>query len=215
MTAQQSKFCRCEACSDGSCCSWGSNKSSDNYRSFSVGLAMTCVSIGFCVDGHPVMGVIYAPASDEWYVGVKGYGSFRNGVRILQQTSSSTKSIEKAVICCEFGYSRKQHEIDAMLGAVSRILARGCRAIRQLGSGCLDLCYVASGRLDIVYAGIVNEGWKPWDYCAGLVICQEAGCIMESIDQTTPGEFDLYSKSILCGTSRELVDECRILLTKK
>jgi myo-inositol-1(or 4)-monophosphatase len=176
---------------------------------------MTCVSIGFCVDEHPVMGVIYAPASNEWYLAVRGYGAYRNGVRIMQQTSSATKSIEKAVICCEFGYSRKQEEIDAMLGAVSRILARGCRAIRQLGSGCLDLCYVASGRLDVVYAGIVNEGWKPWDYAAGLVICQEAGCIMEAIDQTVPGEFDLYSKSILCGVSRELVDECRSLLDLK
>ena len=90
------------------------------------------------------------------------------------------------------------------------------RAIRQLGSGCLDLCYVATGRLDIVYAGIVNEGWKPWDYAAGLVICQEAGCVMKSIDQPAgQKEFDLYSKSILCGTSRELVDECRSLLLKQ
>jgi fructose-1,6-bisphosphatase/inositol monophosphatase family enzyme len=99
-----------------------------------------------------------------------------------------------------------------MLGAVSRILAKGCRAIRQLGSGCLDLCYVATGQLDVVYAGVVNEGWKPWDYAAGLVICTEAGCVMESIDQTPGDEFDLYSKSILCGTSRELVDECSKLI---
>lgn len=184
----------------------------DGTTNFSSAIPMTCVSIGFCLDGCPVMGVIYAPASNECYFAVKGFGAYRNGVRILQQSSSTTKVIEKAIICCEFGYSRKQNEIDAMLGAVSRILARGCRAIRQLGSGCLDLCYVATGRLDIVYAGIVNEGWKPWDYAAGLVICEEAGCIMESIDQTVPGVFDLYSNSILCGVSRELVDECRKVL---
>jgi fructose-1,6-bisphosphatase/inositol monophosphatase family enzyme len=173
---------------------------------------MTCVSIGFCISGHPVMGVIYAPVTNEWYLAVKGHGAYRNGIRILQQSSRSTKSIEQAVICCEFGYSRDQKEIDAMLGAVSRILGRGCRAIRQLGSGCLDLCYVATGRLDIVYAGIANEGWKPWDYAAALVVCQEAGCVMESIDQPTPGGFDLYSKSVLCGVSRTLVNDCRRLL---
>jgi fructose-1,6-bisphosphatase/inositol monophosphatase family enzyme len=186
----------------------------DGTTNFSSGLNMCCVSIGFCVSGKPVMGVIYAPITNEWYLAVRHHGAYRNGKRILsQQGSNNKKSIEKAVICCEFGYSRKPEEIDAMLGAVSRILAKGCRAIRQLGSGCLDLCYVATGRLDVVYAGIVNEGWKPWDYAAGLVICQEAGCIMESIDQK-PGddEFDLYSKSILCGVSRELVDQCRSLL---
>lgn len=102
-----------------------------------------------------------------------------------------------------------------MLGAVSRILSEGCRAIRQLGSGCLDLCYVATGRLDVVYAGIVNEGWKPWDYAAGFVVCHESGCVMESITQQAGEEFDLYSKSILCGASRELVDECRSLLLKQ
>jgi fructose-1,6-bisphosphatase/inositol monophosphatase family enzyme len=185
----------------------------DGTTNFSSGLSMTCVSIGFCVNGRPVMGVIYAPITEEWYLAVKGHGAYRNGVPITQRADDSKKSLQTAVVCCEFGYSRKQDEIDAMLGAVSKILAKGCRGIRQLGSGCLDLCYVATGRLDVVYAGIVNEGWKPWDYAAGLVICQEAGCIMESIDQKAGEDFDLYSKSILCGVSRELVDECRALLT--
>ena len=187
----------------------------DGTTNFSQGLNMTCISIAFCDKNRPVVGVIYAPATDEWYIGVKGLGSYRNGVLLCSQQQKTKKSMQQAVVCCEFGYSRKQDEIDAMLGAVSRILAEGCRAIRQLGSGCLDLCYVASGRLDLVYAGIVNEGWKPWDYAAGLVICQEAGCVMESIEQNGGDEFDLYSKSILCGASRELVDECRDLLLKK
>jgi myo-inositol-1(or 4)-monophosphatase len=177
---------------------------------------MTCVSIAFCKDKRPVMGVIYAPITNEWYLAVKGHGAYRNGKRITQRCSTNNKSFQQSVICCEFGYSRKQTEIDAMLGAVSRILAEGCRGIRQLGSGCLDLCYVATGRLDVVYAGIVNEGWKPWDYAAALVICQESGCIMESITPQPAGEeFDLYSKSILCGATRELVDECRSMLLKQ
>jgi len=186
----------------------------DGTTNFSSGMPLTCVSIGFCHGGRPVMGVIYAPATDEWYVAVRGYGAFRNGVKIQAPLAEKDKSFKEAIVCCEFGYSRKQHEIDTMLGAVSKILATGCRAIRQLGSGCLDLCYVATGKIDIVYAGVVNEGWKPWDYAAGLVICEEAGCVMESIDQTAGKPFDLYSKSILCATSRKLADECRALLLK-
>jgi len=182
----------------------------DGTTNFSQGLFMTCISIGYCVGGKPVMGVVYAPATEEWYLGVSGHGAFRNGVQIKQ--SNPKTSLERAVVCCEFGYSREQHEIDAMLAAVSRILQHGCRAIRQLGSGVLDLCYVATGRIDVVYSGIVNEGWKPWDYAAGLVICQEAGCVMEAIQQAPGQTFDLYGKSILCGVSREVVDDMRKVL---
>jgi myo-inositol-1(or 4)-monophosphatase len=85
----------------------------DGTTNFSVALCMTCVSIGFCSDeGKPVMGVIYAPATNEWYMAVKGHGAFCNGRRILPNKLEK-KSISKAVVCCEFGYSRKQEEIDA------------------------------------------------------------------------------------------------------
>lgn len=182
----------------------------DGTTNFSQGLFLTCVSIAYCVGGKPVMGVVYAPATDEWYIAVTGHGAYRNGIRI--QNHNSKTSVTQAVVCCEFGYSRQPQEIHAMLGAVSKLLQHGCRAIRQLGSGVLDLCYIATGQLDVVYAGIVNEGWKPWDYAAGLVICQEAGCIMEAIDQRPGDDFDLYGKSILCGANRALVDEMRTIL---
>jgi fructose-1,6-bisphosphatase/inositol monophosphatase family enzyme len=79
----------------------------------------------------------------------------------------------------------------------------------------LDLCYVATGRLDVVYAGVANEGWKPWDYCAANVIVEEAGGVMESLTGQDPDQdFDLYSKSIVCATTKELLEETRkILLT--
>ena len=99
-----------------------------------------------------------------------------------------------------------------MVGVVERILNHGCRSTRQLGSGVLDLCYVATGRLDAVYAGVAGEGWKPWDFCAGLVIVEEAGCVIEAIDQKKQGPFDMYSKSHICATSQELLEELRKLI---
>jgi fructose-1,6-bisphosphatase/inositol monophosphatase family enzyme len=188
----------------------------DGTTNFFAGLhALTCVSIGYCdgVTGRPVVGVIYAPGTDELYVAVSGYGAYRNGERIYQRREQSTKSLQDAVVCVEFGYTRNKEHIDIVLGSVSKVMESGCRAIRQLGSGCMDLCYVASGRIDVVYAGVATEGWKPWDYAAGLVVCQEAGCIMESLEQEQVGtDFDLYSTSIICGVSRELVDELRLIL---
>jgi fructose-1,6-bisphosphatase/inositol monophosphatase family enzyme len=103
-----------------------------------------------------------------------------------------------------------------MTTAVQNVLQHGCRTTRCLGSGVLDLCYVASGRLDVVYAGVATEGWKPWDYCAASVIVQEAGAIIQPLivqDGYDEG-FDLYSKSVLCASSRELAEETRRVVLK-
>jgi fructose-1,6-bisphosphatase/inositol monophosphatase family enzyme len=183
----------------------------DGTTNFAAGLALTCVSIALCVDKRPVVGVIYAPITNELYLAVKGHGAFRNGQLIFQRLSNTPMS--QAVVCCEFGYPREVDAIRKMVGAVERILQHGCRAVRALGSGCLDLCYVATGRLDVVYAGVATEGWHPWDYAAGLVICQESGAVMEAIDQTPGQEFDLYSKSVICAVSRDLLEECRRIIT--
>jgi myo-inositol-1(or 4)-monophosphatase len=199
----------------------------DGTTNFNAGLSsLTCVSIGFChptdlrrhsggnvLKNRPVMGVVYAPGNDDLYVAVKGYGAYRNNVKIYQNKQTACKTLQTAVIGCEFGYSRQKDEVDAMLGALSAIMLSGCRAIRQLGSGVLDLCLVASGRLDLVYSGIVNEGWKPWDYAAGLVICEEAGCFMESLDQErSDQEFDLYGNSVIAAVSRDLIDETKLVI---
>jgi len=77
--------------------------------------------------------------------------------------------------------------------------------------------------LDIVYTGVADEGWKPWDYCAATVVAEEAGCTILSLYGRKEGaeefdekgmvvdgsSFDIYSKSMICGVNRTLVEECR------
>ena len=74
---------------------------------------------------------------------------------------------------------------------------------------------MATGRLDGVFAGVAGaDGWKPWDYCAGMVIALETGCAMEAIDQTNKGEeFDIYSDSVICATNPDLLEELRNAIT--
>lgn len=204
----------------------------DGTTNFANGLPLCCVSIGLCDQKMPVMGCIYVPMTKELYVAVKGYGAYRNGVRIHSTTPSSPKKmLRDAILVIELGHSeREESGVDRVLSVFRKLLLEGIRASRQLGSGVLDLCYVASGRVDVVYAGIHGEGWKPWDYCAGVVVAQEAGAVVKSIfgrpgkegtqhtdefDLVTGAvrkdapDFDIYSKSVICGTSAELVAECR------
>jgi fructose-1,6-bisphosphatase/inositol monophosphatase family enzyme len=181
----------------------------DGTTNFASGLPLTCVSIGLCVEGKPTLGVVYAPMTEEFYIGVKGYGCYRNGILISKRRKEINKIMKESVVCTEFGYTRDKDGIDKMISAVQRILYNGCRTTRQFGSGVLNLCYVATGRIDIVYAGIAGEGWKPWDYCAGMVIAIEAGCTIESFTQNSDDEFDIYSDSVICAVNSSLVKEFR------
>mmetsp|Transcript_14216 Transcript_14216/g.18553 ORF Transcript_14216/g.18553 Transcript_14216/m.18553 type:complete len:393 (+) Transcript_14216:54-1232(+) len=185
----------------------------DGTINFASGLPMCCVSIGFCLDRKPLMGVVYAPMTDELYIGVVGYGAFRNAVKIMP-TKKDTP-LREAVVCFEFGYVRGRKEVSTMIGIVEKIMIHGCRTSRQIGSGVLDLCYVATGRLDVVYAGVAGDGWKPWDLCAGYVIASEAGCVMESFQQKDSSEFDLYSQNHICATNKGLLEDIRTFVKEE
>ena len=187
----------------------------DGTTNFAAGLPLTCVSIGLCIQRRPVLGVVYAPATEELYLAVAGAGAYRNGARILlRHHPSRNVMLRDAVVGFEFGYARDPTAVDRMVQVVARILHHGCRTMRSLGSGVLDLCYVATGRLDVVYAGVAGEGWKPWDYCAGVLIVQEAGGVVQAIAQS-PAEkhFDLYSESIICAVNASLLEEVREKIT--
>ena len=68
--------------------------------------------------------------------------------------------------------------------AMGKILPH-VRDIRRLGSAALDLCYVARGAMDGYYEITLN----PWDVAAGLIIAQEAGALVTSVDGS-PVHFD-------------------------
>ena len=160
------------------------------------------------------MGVVYAPMTDELYIAVRGHGAYRNGVK-LSVEPSATAILRDAIIDFEFGYCRSEEAIAAMVGAVQRLYQHGCRATRCLGSGVLDLCYVATGRLDVVYAGVASEGWKPWDYAAGMVVALEAGCSIESLIGNEGKELDIYDKSVICAGNQELLQQARRVVLGK
>jgi len=191
----------------------------DGTTNFASGCCLTCVSIGLCVGGRPIMGVAFAPKTQELYLAVDGLGAYRNGERIHStDNGSQKKTLKNSVVCFEFGYARSEEGVNNMVDAVRRILKHGCRSTRSYGSGVLDLCYVASGRLDVVYTGIAEEGWKPWDYCAAMVIAEEAGCTIRALksgDFDKDGKvlpdsrFDIYSKNMICGVNDTVVEECR------
>jgi len=186
----------------------------DGTANFANGLPLTCVSLGFCVGKKPVLGVVYAPLTCELFLAVKGFGSYRNTCKILSTSSNeeeALKTLSNAIVCFEFGSSRGEQNVKKLVSGMERILQHGCRCTRSLGSGVLDMCYVATGKLDVVYCGMANEGWKPWDYCAGSLVVEEAGGFVRSLQGGYVEEdgFDIYESSMICGVSKALVEESR------
>jgi fructose-1,6-bisphosphatase/inositol monophosphatase family enzyme len=94
--------------------------------------------------------------------------------------------------------------MNAMFGALQSIMKRRPHAVRQLGSGVLDLCYVACGRLDAVYTGVAGEGWKPWDYCAGILLITEAGGVVRTIENDA---FHVDADSLVAAGTDELMND--------
>ena len=174
---------------------------SDGTTNFVHSFPFSCVSIGLCVAGEPVLGVVYCASTRELFLAAKGAGAFLNGRRI---SVSAAKSLPEALVLTEFGYSREAKNVDKWLSTARTVVLAGAHGLRSLGSGVIDLCYIAAGRVDAGYTGVSEEGWKPWDYCAGAVILTEAGATLTNI---RGDRFDLYGDSILTAATPELAKE--------
>jgi myo-inositol-1(or 4)-monophosphatase len=83
----------------------------------------------------------------------------------------------------------------------------GWAQYRSLGAAALDLCAVAEGRLD-GFVDCTDDGLAPWDYLGGLLVCREAGAVVEEAG----GGDDLVSldrgerRPLVAAATRELAD---------
>jgi fructose-1,6-bisphosphatase/inositol monophosphatase family enzyme len=131
----------------------------DGTTNLVYGIPIWCVSIGLIDEGQAVAGALYMPLTKELYWGVRGKGSYCNGVR-LQAKDRDSLHPEDTV-----GFTSSANKtLD-----VSPIIGR----IRSLGSIAAEVVYTARGAL-CSHVGCY-EGAN--DLAAALCIAHEAGCI--------------------------------------
>jgi myo-inositol-1(or 4)-monophosphatase len=118
-------------------------------------------SISLCaLDASGMLaGYVANGATGVRYTAIRGQGAWVDG-RVLQP--SATTALDRSVI------------------AISGMPARRIpwRQFRALGSSALSLCDVAAGNLD-GFLDCVADQHRPWDYLGGLLICREAGAVVE------------------------------------
>ena len=126
------------------------------------------VNIGLIENGRPIMGVVYAPALDELYLGAVGHGATRNGQKIETRPCPAQGPVVLA--------SRSHRDPDTE----AFIATQNCSAISNAGSS-LKFCRVAEGKADLYPRfGRTME----WDTAAGHAVLVAAGGSVTNTDGT-------------------------------
>jgi myo-inositol-1(or 4)-monophosphatase len=145
-----------------------------------------CVSIALERAGKIELGVIYDPTRDETFAAERGMGATLNGRSIHV---SEIDDLNRAMLCTGFPYDVRDHGDFAR--HFHNFIMRA-QAVRRDGSAALDLAYVACGRFD----GFWEEGLRPWDVAAGILLVEEAGGRVSYYDGSP---FYIYHPPILAS----------------
>ncbi len=160
----------------------------DGTTNFIQGFHNSCVSVGLAHEGRMEFGVVYNPYDGELYSAQRGRGAERNGVPIQCQDHPLDHSL--LIFGTALYYRELVPETLRLFNAAFPLV----QDIRRFGSAALDLCYLAAGK-----AGAFFEcRLSPWDYAAGSLIAEEAGCVVTQIDGAP---LDLLAKSSVLGGS--------------
>jgi myo-inositol-1(or 4)-monophosphatase len=137
----------------------------DGTTNYAHGYPCFCVSIALEYEGRVVVGVVYDPTRDELFAAERGQGATLNG-RSLRV--SETSGLNDALLCTGFPYDVRDR---GDFARHFRNFIMRAQSVRRDGAAALDLAYVAAGRFDAFY----EEGLRPWDVAAGVLLVEEAG----------------------------------------
>lgn len=131
----------------------------DGTREFTLGIPEFCVSVGFAVDGHAVVGALYNPATDELVSAEVGVGVTLNGAptRVTPHTR-----LDGARVLV----SRNEHEKGGFTALQDRL------DLQPMGSVAWKLAQVAVGRAEATFT---PRPRNEWDLCAGVAAVCAAG----------------------------------------
>ncbi|HEX8557093.1 MAG TPA: inositol monophosphatase family protein [Pyrinomonadaceae bacterium] len=151
----------------------------DGTTNYAHGYPVFCVSIALEREGRVVLGVVYDPTRDELFAAERGGGATLNG-RAMRV--SETDELNRALVCTGFPYDVRER---GDFARHFRAFIMRAQSVRRDGAAALDLAYVAAGRFE----GFYEEGLRPWDVAAGVLLVEESGGRVTHYDGSA---FDIY-----------------------
>lgn len=126
----------------------------DGTKEFTSGSPDYAVSIGLAVGGEPVLGAVYAPATDELFAGAVGLGVTRNG-----EPTGFAGRAGYVVSVSDTEFRRELHACDLPGMAPS-------------GSIALKLARIANGEADVTFS---MSPRSEWDVAGGHALLRALG----------------------------------------
>ena len=145
----------------------------DGTRGFLAGLPDWTISVALAAAGRPILAALFAPATDELFLGAAGGGATHNGVRISVTEGHSLAGARVA------GPDRR----------LGRLAPFDIVPLPKVHSLALRIARVAQGTLDLALAGPNSHDW---DLAAADLLVHEAGGALTTLG----GETLVYNRPV-------------------
>jgi myo-inositol-1(or 4)-monophosphatase len=159
----------------------------DGTINFLYGFPAWAVSVALEDEHGLAVGVVHSPINGETFRAVRGEGAFV-GERPLRV--GAARALDQALVATGFSYEPARRAVQA---DVIRELLPRARDIRRAGAAALDLAWLAAGRVDAFF----ERGLKRWDWSAGRLLVEEAGGVVEWLEEDWPGMVAASSPALL------------------
>jgi myo-inositol-1(or 4)-monophosphatase len=133
----------------------------DGTRAYISGLSDWTISVALVEDGRPALAALYAPATDEMFLGLRGQGATLNGTPIQARDAGALAGARLA---------GPKRYLDRLERLTPSVLPQP-----KVHSLALRLTRVAAGQLDAAFA---SGGSHDWDLAAADLLVHEAGGVM-------------------------------------
>lgn len=167
----------------------------DGTTNFTHGYPSFAVCVACLRHAVPVASTVieFAGGPGTWVT--REYSAKRNGGATMNGNKlvvSKTKEIGDSLVVTGFGYDHDEAWL-ANLGLFKEFtdITRG---VRRLGSAAIDMCHVAAGMTEAYW----EYRLKPWDMAAGVLIVEEAGGTVTTMDGRA---FSVFDRSVLVSNS--------------
>ncbi|WP_199743587.1 inositol monophosphatase family protein [Caulobacter sp. 602-1] len=166
----------------------------DGTTNFMHAIPHFAVNIALQREGEGVVaGVTYNPITNDLFWVEKGKGAFLGAEKRLRV--AARRNLDESVLATGVPFAGKPGHGQFLkeLHQVSQKVA----GVRRFGAAALDLAWVAAGRFDAYWERNLN----PWDVAAGVLMVQESGGKVTTIDDN---DHDVVQGKSILASNQDL-----------